>query len=91
MLLCIIPSFIIEGHIKFQLGVGENEDAFYFPLLNSWPSWLEASAFSLAVVQGAIPQSLFLLFLFSSSPRYLLVSRVAEYLFIHCCCSVIKP
>ena len=55
MLLCFIPSFIIEGHIKFQLGVGENEDAFYFPLLSSWPSWLEASAFSIAVVQGEIP------------------------------------
>ena len=73
MLLCFISSFIIEGHIKFQLGVSENEDAFYFPLLSSWPSWLEASAFSTVVVQGAIPQSFFLLCLSSSPPGYLLV------------------
>lgn len=52
MLLWFIPSFIIEGHIKFQLGVSENEDAFYFSPLSSWPSWLEASAFNTAVVLG---------------------------------------
>ena len=49
MLLWFIPSFIIEGHIKFQLGVSGNEDAFYFCPLSSWPSRLEASAFSTAV------------------------------------------
>ena len=57
MLLWFSLSFIIEGHIRFQLGVSDDEDAFYFSPLCSWPSWLETSAFNTAVVQGAIPQS----------------------------------
>lgn len=38
LLLWFIPSFIIEERIKFQLEVSEDEGAFYFSPLSSWPS-----------------------------------------------------